>query len=100
MIIWTIIQWITIKSKNRLCCFQDHSDERLKQLKFCFKYLCDEDPSEVSVIFGGDLNLRDKELDELGGLPFGVQVILHWCRAGNNLPLCLMSFLGGKYDMF
>jgi hypothetical protein len=58
--------------------------------------LCDEDPSEVSVIFGGDLNLRDKELDELGGLPFGVQVILPWCRVGNNLPLLLIVFLRGK----
>ena len=55
--------------------FQDHSEERLKQLKFCFKYLADEDPSEVNVIFGGDLNLRDKELNELGGPPYAVQVV-------------------------
>lgn len=53
--------------------FQDHSSERMKQLKLCRKFLIDEDP-EANVIFGGDLNLRDKELDEIGGMPFGVQV--------------------------
>ena len=61
-------------SKKNLFCLQDHSAERLKQLKFCFRLMIDEDPSEVSVIFGGDLNLRDKELNEIGGMPSDVQV--------------------------
>ena len=40
-----------------------HSDERKRQLKAAFKTLV-EVPAPSTVIFGGDLNLRDKEVRE------------------------------------
>lgn len=38
-----------------------HSAERIKQLKICFKEMSEIDRN-VNVIFGGDLNMRDKEV--------------------------------------
>lgn len=40
---------------------KDHSEERLKQLKLVLAKMA-EVPKSSSVIFGGDTNLRDKEV--------------------------------------
>uniref|UniRef100_A0A670XX57 Tyrosyl-DNA phosphodiesterase 2 n=1 Tax=Pseudonaja textilis TaxID=8673 RepID=A0A670XX57_PSETE len=47
---------------------KDHSEERLKQLKLVLAKMA-EVPESSSVIFGGDTNLRDKEVAKIGGLP-------------------------------
>ncbi|KAM3839676.1 tyrosyl-DNA phosphodiesterase 2 isoform 2-T2 [Vipera latastei] len=47
---------------------KDHSEERLKQLKLVLAKMA-EVPESSSVIFGGDTNLRDKEVAKMGGLP-------------------------------
>ncbi|KAM5158141.1 tyrosyl-DNA phosphodiesterase 2 [Mantella aurantiaca] len=47
---------------------KDHADERMKQLGIVLQKML-EVPSSTTVIFGGDTNLRDKEVDKLGGLP-------------------------------
>lgn len=39
----------------------EHSAERMNQLKVCFKEM-NETERNVNVIFGGDLNMRDKEV--------------------------------------
>nr|CAD7440518.1 unnamed protein product [Timema bartmani]CAD7457834.1 unnamed protein product [Timema tahoe] len=56
----------------------DHAAERVKQLKECFKVTL-EAPEDTTVIFAGDLNLRDKELEQLGGLPPGVEDLWKTC---------------------
>ncbi|XP_028593398.2 tyrosyl-DNA phosphodiesterase 2 [Podarcis muralis] len=45
-----------------------HSEERLNQLKRVLAKMT-EVPESTTVIFGGDTNLRDKEVAKLGGLP-------------------------------
>jgi len=40
------------------------SKERIEQLKFCFKHMMDA-PSHRIVLFGGDLNIREKEVINL-----------------------------------
>ena len=57
-----------------------NSSERMKQLKLCFHYMLYEDPSESSIIFGGDLNLRDSELHEIGGIPSDIRDL--WVTTG------------------
>ncbi|XP_052249406.1 tyrosyl-DNA phosphodiesterase 2-like isoform X2 [Dreissena polymorpha] len=47
---------------------KEYSKERQEQLKQCFKYIGARDKG-YTVIFGGDLNLRDNEIDAIGGLP-------------------------------
>ncbi|KAM4688326.1 tyrosyl-DNA phosphodiesterase 2 isoform 2-T2 [Discoglossus pictus] len=47
---------------------KEHSKERLKQLGVVLKHMHEVPPSNT-VIFGGDTNLRDKEVEKLGGLP-------------------------------
>jgi hypothetical protein len=37
------------------------SKQRIEQLKFCFKHMLDA-PSHRIVLFGGDLNIREKEV--------------------------------------
>merc|ERR1712129_509650 len=46
----------------------DHAEERKKQLEQCLGVVSRR-PPDTSVIFGGDLNMRDKELASVGGLP-------------------------------
>ncbi|XP_015270214.1 PREDICTED: tyrosyl-DNA phosphodiesterase 2 [Gekko japonicus] len=48
-----------------------HTEERLKQLRLVLKKMS-ETPASTSVIFGGDTNLRDKEVAKLGGLPSNI----------------------------
>ena len=40
---------------------KEHSEERMNQLKTCFKQMTEAEKN-MAVIFGGDLNLRDKEV--------------------------------------
>lgn len=47
---------------------KDHASERKKQLEQCFG-LMSRRPDDRSVIFGGDLNLRDPEVVSVGGAP-------------------------------
>ncbi|MBN3295345.1 TYDP2 phosphodiesterase, partial [Amia calva] len=50
---------------------KEHSKERVNQLKMVLKRI-GEVSENVTVIFGGDTNLRDQEVTKLGGLPSGV----------------------------
>ncbi|XP_061449491.1 tyrosyl-DNA phosphodiesterase 2 isoform X2 [Rhineura floridana] len=65
-------------SGNELCLMtshlestKNHSEERLNQLKLVLAKMM-EVPESTTVIFGGDTNLRDKEVAKLGGLPNNV----------------------------
>jgi len=51
---------------------KDHAEERKKQLEQCLGFVSRRPPSST-VIFGGDLNMRDSELTGIGGLPDGVR---------------------------
>ncbi|KAH0617881.1 hypothetical protein JD844_016580 [Phrynosoma platyrhinos] len=62
-------------SGNELCLMtshlestKGHGEERLNQLKLVLAKMT-EVPESTAVIFGGDTNLRDKELAKIGGLP-------------------------------
>jgi len=46
----------------------EFSTQRKEQLKLCFDEMLQEDKQYV-VLFGGDLNLRDSELEAVGGIP-------------------------------
>lgn len=46
-----------------------HTAERKRQLKTAFDVMRKQ---SNTVVFGGDLNLRDKELQDIGGVPAGV----------------------------
>ncbi|XP_040288823.1 tyrosyl-DNA phosphodiesterase 2 isoform X1 [Bufo bufo] len=47
---------------------KEHSNERVNQLRIVLKKI-EEVPPSTTVIFGGDTNLRDSEVDKIGGLP-------------------------------
>ena len=51
---------------------QEHSEERVRQLEKCLDIMTRR-PGDRTVIFGGDLNMRDKEVVKVGGLPPGVK---------------------------
>ncbi|CAF3505812.1 unnamed protein product [Rotaria socialis] len=57
------------------------SRERIEQLKFCFKYMLDA-PSNRIILFGGDLNIREKELQKIGGIPSGIVDL--WIETGKR----------------
>ncbi|XP_020637230.3 tyrosyl-DNA phosphodiesterase 2 [Pogona vitticeps] len=68
-------------SGNELCLMtshlestKNHGEERLKQLKLVLANMTKVSDS-ATVIFGGDTNLRDKEVAKLGGLPSNVMDI-------------------------
>ncbi|XP_060721637.1 tyrosyl-DNA phosphodiesterase 2 [Tachysurus vachellii] len=50
---------------------KDQAAERMKQLKVVLQNV-KEEPDNMTVIFGGDTNLRDSEVAQVGGLPPGV----------------------------
>ncbi|XP_022314579.2 tyrosyl-DNA phosphodiesterase 2-like isoform X2 [Crassostrea virginica] len=50
---------------------KDFAEERKEQLRRCFEEIKAQ-PATHNVLFGGDLNLRDKELAAVGGIPSGV----------------------------
>jgi len=57
---------------------KDHAEERQKQLRQCLD-IVQKRPEESVVILGGDLNMRDKELAAVGGLPEGVRDVWQIC---------------------
>merc|ERR1712059_227370 len=54
--------------------------ERKNQLKQCLEQV-ESRPGERVVILAGDLNMRDKELADVGGLPRGVKDVWQVCGA-------------------
>ncbi|PVD32224.1 hypothetical protein C0Q70_07656 [Pomacea canaliculata] len=50
---------------------KNHAEERKRQLISAFKHI-EQAPQDHTVVFGGDLNLRDKELESIGGIPSGI----------------------------
>ncbi|CAN7989445.1 unnamed protein product [Ixodes hexagonus] len=61
------------------------SGVRSNQLRKCFRR-CMKEPSDKTVIFGGDLNLRDSELASVGGIPEGMIDV--WEACGSNPATC------------
>ncbi|XP_067004499.1 tyrosyl-DNA phosphodiesterase 2 isoform X2 [Anabrus simplex] len=59
----------------------EHTKERLNQLQTAFKMI-QKMPENQTVIFGGDLNLRDKELSVSGGVPPGIEDL--WIACGSR----------------
>lgn len=60
------------------------SQVRTVQLKKCFRDCVKASP-EKTIIFGGDLNLRDSEVLSSGGLPQGIQDIWEVCGCDSDL---------------
>ena len=59
----------------------EHAEERKKQLEQCLGVMTRRPPGNT-VIFGGDLNMRDKEVTSVGGLPVGVKDV--WEEMGSK----------------
>jgi len=57
---------------------KEHADERCRQLEQCLGLVSGRPVSNV-VLFGGDLNMRDKELAGVGGLPPGTRDVWEAC---------------------
>lgn len=75
-------------SGQELCLMTSHLEsckeqakERMTQLKTVLKRIS-EAPDNVTVLFGGDTNLRDAEVTKVGGLPAGVCDV--WERLGEQ----------------
>ncbi|CAF4746129.1 unnamed protein product [Rotaria sp. Silwood1] len=60
---------------------QPGADERIRQLKLCFKKMV-ETPANRIVLFGGDLNMRDNELVKAGDIPAGICDL--WIEMGKH----------------
>ncbi|KAI1901670.1 hypothetical protein AGOR_G00036780 [Albula goreensis] len=58
-----------------------HAQERMTQFKMVLKRMR-EAPDNVTVLFGGDTNLRDTEVAKVGGLPTGIYDI--WEHLGRR----------------
>ncbi|KAG9479171.1 hypothetical protein GDO78_012704 [Eleutherodactylus coqui] len=83
---------------------KEHSKERLTQLNIVLRKI-QETPPSTAVIFGGDTNLRDTEVQKIGGLPSDILDIWEFlgkperCRytwdtkINNNLKLPFTSRL-------
>lgn len=56
----------------------EFADARKLQLGKCFK-TCIKEPEDKTVIFGGDLNLRDSEVEDLGGVPHSMEDMWEAC---------------------
>ena len=59
---------------------KENSQERKRQFREIILYMRKR-PSNVNVIFGDDTNLRDKEVDTVGGLP--TEVLDAWVSCGS-----------------
>ncbi|XP_033744259.1 tyrosyl-DNA phosphodiesterase 2-like [Pecten maximus] len=81
---------------------EKYSEERVAQLQKAFRVMQKSSQSST-VIFGGDLNLRDKEVANIGGPPSGVQDIWEmtgqrpeaaytWDMSRNDNKLFLVKF--------
>lgn len=73
---------------------KDHAAERLKQLRMAFKYVVAQD-QHYTVFFAGDLNLRDKELEQIGGIPPGIDDL--WIACGSR-PECTYTWDAQRND--
>ncbi|KAK7090724.1 hypothetical protein V1264_010485 [Littorina saxatilis] len=60
---------------------KSHAGERKRQLGIGLNRMKDAS-TERTVLFGGDLNLRDKELESIGGLPEGIVDV--WEETGSR----------------
>lgn len=74
-----------IKSKIEVVLMTSHLEstmdckaERIRQLQKVLKSIT-EQPDQVTVVFGGDTNLRDTEVKSIGGLPDGVMDAWEMC---------------------
>ena len=63
---------------------QDHAIERSRQLSSCFRRALST-PADRAVVLGGDLNLRDTELAQVGGISEGLSDL--WEETGAR-PEC------------
>ena len=63
----------------------DHAEERMRQLEKCFDIM-NRRPGDRTVILGGDLNMRDKEVTGVGGLPAGARDV--WEQLGSRHAHC------------
>lgn len=61
------------------------SEVRQVQLRRCFRQ-CKKEPPGKTVIFGGDMNLRDHEVESIGGLPGSIQDV--WAECGSDPGSC------------
>ena len=59
----------------------DHAEERMRQLEKCLDIMSKR-PEDRTVILGGDLNMRDKEITSVGGLPAGTRDV--WEQLGSR----------------
>jgi len=57
------------------------SNQRIEQLKLCFQRMIDA-PSDRIVLFGGDLNMRERELQKIGNIPNGICDL--WIETGKQ----------------
>ncbi|GBM97230.1 Tyrosyl-DNA phosphodiesterase 2 [Araneus ventricosus] len=78
---------VAFENKN-LVLFNSHLESMLRganarkmQLRKIFKEIL-ASPDDTTAIFGGDLNSRDKELTQLGGLPAGIEDL--WIACGSR----------------
>ena len=62
-------------------------EERKKQLKSCFDIMKELEKTSMVTIFGGDLNLEDSELDEIGGKPENIRDAWEVCGSDKNHEL-------------
>lgn len=79
---------VSFKKRHSLFILNTHlestaefSDVRKEQLRKCFRNI-NKIPTDTAVLFAGDLNLRDKELDEIGGIPPGIVDV--WAEQGSR----------------
>ncbi|CAF3300037.1 unnamed protein product, partial [Rotaria sp. Silwood2] len=57
------------------------SEQRIEQLKVCFQRMLDA-PLHRIILFGGDLNMREKELRKIGNIPSGICDL--WIETGKR----------------
>lgn len=69
---------LTYKGLVKVCALTSHLEStkdfakiRIEQLRKCLSHMTSQD-SDMIVIFGGDLNMRDTELTVIGGMPTDV----------------------------
>lgn len=62
-------------------------EERKAQLKHCFAVMKDLEKSSEISIFGGDLNLEDSELAEIGGPPENIRDVWEVCGSDKSNEL-------------
>ena len=66
----------------------EHAEERTRQLEQCFEIMSKR-PGDRTVIFGGDLNSRDKEVEN-------IRIIMRRCLLMSSL---LHEYQSGKRSM-